>query len=179
MAKINNADIIKNITDELRIDTVIEPAPTDLGKTVVPVFVANRSQKVQEFYDYENETQIVRHDILLSSSSASVTLFTTANLDTEDFFLVGCSLSRGQNSSATNIQTAINVTIDGVAQVVLGIHSLAGLNEAAATLAQTFPRPLRIDKNTAITLTFTGVSSTARAGAEIYGFVRPKVAANK
>lgn len=179
MAKINNADIIKNITDELRIDTVIEAAPTDLAKSVVPVFVANNSQKVEEFHDYENETQIVRSATILSSAQITQTLFTTANSDTEDFFLVGCHVSKGQNSTHTGQEVSISVVIDGNIRKIILLHGLNGLNESVAGLSTTFPRPIRVDKNTAITLDITNNSSTARAGGGIYGFIRPKVAANK
>jgi len=179
MAKINNADITKNITDELRIDTVIEAAPTDLGKTVVPTFVVNNVQKVSETYDYVNETQIVRSATILANSEITQTLFTTANLDNEDFFLVGCHLSKGQNSSYTGQEVSISVDIDGTTQKVLLLHGLNGLNESVAGLSTTFPRPIKVDRNTAITLDVTNNSSTMRAGGGIYGFVKSRVPANK
>lgn len=51
MAKINKGEVIREITEGCRIDTAIEPAPSELGKTVVPVFVANQTGRIRAIFD--------------------------------------------------------------------------------------------------------------------------------
>jgi len=51
MATINRQEVIKELTTGCRIDTAIEAAPSELGKTVVPTYVANPRPRLIQLED--------------------------------------------------------------------------------------------------------------------------------
>jgi len=103
-----------------------------------------------------------------ATNATSGTPYTTpAN---KDFYLTGFTISLIKDVTSTSTATALMAYINGV-QVALG--RIAGITLTAQndSLSASFPFPLKIDRNTAITITNTTNVANIAAYASIYGYL--------
>lgn len=87
----------------------------------------------------------------------------------KDFYLTAAQISFSKDAGNTTNQVALNVTIEGVSRqfLILACTSSVQQNDS---IAQNFPNPVKIDRNTSITLTSTNVTAVIRLDATIQGY---------
>jgi hypothetical protein len=146
MVRINNSDAIQELRKAAQISGS-EAVPNFLSSSVVPVIEMNpRMLRV---------CNIVRSSQV---SSTTGTLFTTpAN---QDFYLVSANFSLIKNVTAddANGNTSLNVIIDGATVGVIRIPCLT-LTAMQSNMSAVFPFPIKVDRNTAITITKNAITA--------------------
>ena len=158
MAKIQRSDEINRIREGLMLDPSRENIPT------------STTEKVQVVFDPQLRRVC---DIVKSVTTAvtgNVTIFTTPS--DKNFYLNSATLTRAKNGTlddGTEV-VAINVTVNGLSSSIIQLAGL-GLTAANQNGSVSFPIPLLVDRNTAITISGSNFSDGAqmRAGT-ITGF---------
>ena len=141
MAYIDNSDTKKEINDAIRGNAVSNLAPTQLANQVIPVIDVNPKAL--------RRSNIAR---TASTSGASTTIYTTPA--DKDFFLVGANFSFIKDATsdiATNAALQLRCIIDGLTTAILN-HAVITLTAQSGNISISFPFPLKIDRNTAISL---------------------------
>jgi len=144
-------------------DQLIRKGIDEQNPPLVPVFVAND----QLF----NQSNIVATGAATNATGA--TLYTTPNRDDVTFYLTGATLSTIKDASSPSTAAQILVY---VASSNIAVLTIKGLNTTAqnATTSITFPNPIPIDKNTAITVNNTSATANVSTQGTIYGFLSPR-----
>jgi hypothetical protein len=152
MVKHYNVDISKDaqrIFNFKGADTI----PPDIGNIFVPVIPVTRV------------CNIIR--TTTATNATTGTIYTTPT--DKDFYLVGLviSLIKDVTSTATNIQ--IRVTIDGVVQTIMNISTLTlTVDTRQSTLG--LPFPIKVDRNTNITINTNSATANITASGGIVGY---------
>lgn len=101
------------------------------------------------------------------ANDASEVVWTTPS--DKDFYLVAANIGVSKDATATSQVTALSVVINGVTTNILHIPTQATTVESETT-GNNYPVPVKLDRNTAITLTNTTAVSGIRATAAILGY---------
>jgi len=103
----------------------------------------------------------------LEDNTASTTIYTTPA--DKDFYIVGLSLNYSKDITATSTSFGINAVIEGASTPILNLRgsTLTVQNEATSI---SLPNAIKVDRNTAITLTATNATANHSASAIIYGY---------
>ena len=146
MAKINNAQIIQKIVDELKLYPGKDLIPSELADKVLAVYQVNdQDVKVQT-----PKANIVRNTTFVGAS-AGVLYAVPA---TGKFFLTNVSISAGLVSASFNRTAYLSVFIDGVTQKILILHLDTGSGGAVdgslQTLSYNLQNPILVDAGTNI-----------------------------
>lgn len=102
-----------------------------------------------------------------ATNSASETIYTTPS--DKDFYLVACSLAVIKDASATSTASWLQVYIEGIATAILKIPSIT-LTAQTGYMVLPLPYPIKIDKNTAITINNGTAVANVLATGIIIGF---------
>jgi hypothetical protein len=102
-----------------------------------------------------------------ATNASSATIFTTPA--DRDFYLVAASLSYIKDITATSTVQSLNVIVDGVTTAVIALAGIT-LTPAADSLSFVLPFPLKIDRNTAITITNSQNVANIRTHGVIIGY---------
>jgi len=155
--KIYNSELTQGMINNAKIASSVDPIPSELSEKVVPVMEVNpRLLKT---------TNIVRHAI--STSSGSSTIYTTE--ENKDFYLTGAVYSYHVNATADATIGQIIATIDGVARRILGFAKIT-TTAVVNTVTISFPFPIKIDRNTTITINTTFTLGSVTHEGFIYGY---------
>jgi hypothetical protein len=151
-----NSQVIREIVNAFKIDLLAEKIPQ-------PIPVVEVGVKSSKTIDVVRSAAV--------TNAASTTLYTTPT--DQDFYLTFASLNT-KNASAAGSATiiAVNVTIDGQVRMLLGHVNFVSTN----TTGPTSPficgnHPIKVDRNTAITLTMDSPTTSDRAFASIAGYL--------
>jgi hypothetical protein len=162
MARVNNSETIAQLRKVGGLSSVEMQTPSVDSRTIIPVMETNPT--------ILHNIDIVRF-IGTSSSTASITAYTTPT--NQDFYMTGCSLSMvkdAANDGAT-ANIAIGCFVGGVVRYPLVIATLT-LTAQSQTVAISFQKPIKVDRNTAITVacgTFT--AGSRRVEGTINGYI--------
>lgn len=156
MATIHNTDLTKELKDGGKLQQLRDVIPSQLADKVVPVMEVNPKLL--------RRSNIVRSGGSITAGSA--TIYTTPG--DKDFYLTACSASfikDAANDNATGRFNAIVATVEGIAQNLISFAVLT-LTAQQQTVTISFPTPIKIDKNTAISIASTtiGAGSFAKYG---------------
>lgn len=129
--------------------------PRKVSEAILPVVDVN-----------PKKIEIVKRSVITDSLSG--TIYTTPT--NKDFYLHALHLS-GFKSNATGCTGfAINATINGVTSVLIDLNhaALTAMTEAHTSLSLNIP--VKIDRNTAITVTSNNADTLNRVSGIIYGY---------
>jgi hypothetical protein len=155
--KSNSSEVIQRITKGLRING-LEGEQFIVSKTIVPVIEVDPMMK--------KSADIVRS--LYAGNNGGGTIYTTpAN---QDFYLTGATLTMMTDNGATATDARLGIYVLGVIQYVLRIGNVPGLAKSG-TISLSFNHPIKIDRNTAITIVNQAATANIITTATICGFV--------
>jgi hypothetical protein len=157
MAYIDNSETKKEINDAIRGNAVSNIAPTQLANQVIPVIDVNPKNL--------RRCNIVRAGV--ASNAISGTIYNTPA--DKDFFLCSSTISLTKDATSTSTSSRMNVIIDGATQVINRIDGFT-LTAQQQTSNITFSTPIRIDRNTSITVTNTTNVANVTNGGTITGY---------
>lgn len=109
--------------------------------------------------------RIVRY--VVRSATGTSTIYTTPS--DKDFYLTGLQLSHSSNSTSDSTSCHISVTIDGIAQRPAYMLKQA-LTASDKVVSIMLPKPIKVDRNTSITLTLSFTVGADSAVGVIYGY---------
>lgn len=149
-----NSQVTREISNAFKIDERV----TKLPAAIPVVEVGVKSVK---------ELNVVK--TLLCHNAASTTLYTTP--ENEDFYLLGGSMSL-KISSGTESSTEFYITcvISGVRTNILGHAAASNAYQTVLPVYFMSNHPIKVDKNTTITVTMNAPAAGDRAMASIYGY---------
>lgn len=158
MVTIYNTDISKELRDGAKIAVAREGIPNQLQNFVMPVMEVNpkllRTNTIVRYNEFFNDT-------------AGTILTTPAN---QDFYLTSASLSVTKDATSTSTMSRIRCVIDGVTTYLLPLAHLT-LTAQNQQIALNFDKPIKLDRNTALSfITATNVGNI-RVAAAITGFI--------
>jgi len=157
--KITNSDTVKELQEAAGLQFAMDMEEKDIQKLIVPTIEIN--PKLLRFCN------IVRN--ATASNATTATIFTTpAN---QDFYLIAAQMSMIKDASATSLASSIDLTPEGAQlasiMVIRGI-SLTAQNDS---LTISFPVPLKLERNTTITINNTTATATVVSSGMIVGFI--------
>lgn len=141
-----NFQLKNKIIDELKLNPVVDNIPSVVNPTIQPVFEVN-----PKFCNVIEGAS--------KSTTGSSTLFTTPS--DKDFYLVAATVQMIKDATCdhpTGDSALINVIVNGNTEKLCVIGGIT-LTAQAQTVSISLPIPLKIDRNTSITI--AGGSYTA------------------
>jgi len=139
------------------------------------------AQDMNRLFDFKGESTDFVSDIIMpvveikricnilkfnsAVNATTATIYTTPS--DKDFYLVAAQLSVIKDATSTSGGTSIFVIIEGVSVRLLSIATLT-LTAQYSNIANNFPVPIKIDRNTIITV----VNSTNNANISGYGSIQ-------
>jgi hypothetical protein len=146
-----NSQVIKEISNSLKIDERVEKIPS-----AIPVI---------EVGPKKCKTDIVKSTNIVNATSG--TIYTTPT--TADFYITWASIYARINGGTT-ITYSINATIGGISTDILLLCNIAGLATTAGPLVYS-GNAIKIDRGTNITLTTNAAEATTRISGSIIGYL--------
>lgn len=104
-----------------------------------------------------------------ASDATSATIYTTENAKDKDFYVSAVQLNVTGDVTSTATLSSVTATIDGTARRIFSFFYTGGTNRSIQN-SISFPFPIKIDKNTAITVTNNTATANIDAVGTIYGF---------
>lgn len=159
--QIQNEEATRIIRDGAKL-TLSEGFPQVLLPNVVPVM-----DMTPNFHRIAN---IVKSNF--SASTGAITIYTTQNEKEKDFYLthVNINLTKDVTCDAASGRIALSVTIGGLAADLCSF-SILTLTAQDKSTSIAFQKPIKIDKNTAITFAGTFTAGAMVRSASIGGFI--------
>lgn len=140
-------------TDVQRIFNLKGDSVSEVSEEIVPVVVVERF------------CNIVKRNSVTNGTSA--TIYTTPT--DKDFYIVAANISTIKDATSTSLTERISVTIEGLLIAILEICSLT-LTPQNDSMSISFPRPIKVDRGTNITVTNSTNVANITTVANIYGF---------
>lgn len=147
-----NKQVVNTAIDELKLNPLTDAIPRQVIPSIQPVFELKR--RVCNISKLGGAT-----------NSAATTLYTTPS--DKDFYLAGAFLSVIKDATSTSAFSSIRGTVDG--QDIADIIAIAGmtLTVQSESTSVTFNPPLKLKRNTTVTVN----NSTAVANITAYGSI--------
>lgn len=154
MATIHNSDLSKELILGARIQTSKDSVPNQIADKVVPVMEVN--PKLLRKIDIVKEA--------VATNQTSSTIYTTPG--DRDFYITNAAISTIKDATSTSTVSAIRAYVNGVQIAIFRLPSFT-LTAQNMSIMHDFKFPIKIDRNTAITVT----NSTAVANITSYGLI--------
>jgi len=90
----------------------------------------------------------------------------------QDFYMTALTLSVIKDATATSTESAVWASVDGQFVRIATIATLT-LTAQNASIALSFPLPLKVDRNSTITVQNGTAIANVRAAATIHGYIEP------
>lgn len=149
MVRINNIDLKRAFSDSTK--TQLSEQATEVGNIISPVIdISTIPTKLSTFSKYSTGT-----------STSGVTIFTSNA--TKRTLITGITLSYCGNATDDCTHATIAFSINGGTNRSCYLSHVTG-DTTSKEISQSFPFPIEIDKNSAVSLTIVG----ATAGARVY-----------
>lgn len=149
----SNGAVMQRITSELGIQEI--KAISKVNENIQPSLDVN--PKYSRVYNVGERT-----------SSGAITLYTTPT--DKDFFLTYARIALIADANQDGVVASLSATIDGVSKYILHIDKFT-LTATISTLQQAFPHPIKIDRNTSISVNATRTAGTHTLRGAIGGFL--------
>jgi len=117
------------------------------------------TDQVAEFIQPTKE--ILRKANIVRSASAASTIWTTPS--DKDFYLTGLNVCSSHAALDTGTAVSITLFVDGVSRSIVQLTGINGANPAEQSISHDFTHPVKVDRNTAITLNQAGAFTAVRA----------------
>lgn len=157
MAYIDNSDTKKALNDAIRGNAVSNVAPNQVVNSVQPV--------IDVHPNHNRVCNIVKSNA--GTSTGATTIYTTP-ID-KDFYLVGVFASITKDATCDNTEAVVNIIIDGSSNSIMRMGSQT-LTAESKTASMVFPIPVKIDRNTVITITATKTAGNFSKAGSIVGY---------
>lgn len=159
MAKIYNSDLTKGLAKNAGIQQNTDKIPNELAEKVVPTCETNP--------ELLRKITIVR-DITITDSSSG-TIYTTPT--NQDFYLTDVQMDGFKSAAAGTTEFYITVTINGATKKIISMHhpTTTAINNLHAE--KSFLLPIKLDRNTNITLNSNNATTFNRVIGIICGYV--------
>lgn len=165
MVTINNSTTIQELRQAAAIQAGKDAIPTNLSNQVVPVIEVN--PKLLRI------CTLARRGSTLSNATSATVYTTPAD---KDFYLVGATLSMIKDVTSQSTLVTLTATVDGTSAALLVIKGLS-LTIGAQTISNNWNFPIKIDRNTNITITSdSGVANIGASGI-VQGYIVDNVGA--
>jgi hypothetical protein len=161
MAKIYNSDVTKGLQKNAGIQQNIDKTPNELAEKIVPTIETNP--------ELLRRCNIIRTASATNSTSAII--YTTPK--NQDFYIVAANLSHTRDAVATSVASSINAVINGATQTILQICNVA-TTAGEQSLALSFPFPIKVDRDTNITVTNGAAVAYIKTVGTIIGYLDEK-----
>jgi hypothetical protein len=157
MAQINNSDLTRELIVGAKINTSVNLTPSQLAEKVVPTMEVNPKLL--------RETRVVKSESCVNSTSE--TIYTTSK--DKDFYLTGFILTNIKDSSATSISSFIRAYVMGE---FIDFGQIAGitLTEQSGQITFNLPNPLKLDRNSVISVRNNTNTANVSTWASIFGY---------
>tara|TARA_Y100000310_G_C20678101_1_gene814254 strand:- start:1426 stop:1911 length:486 start_codon:yes stop_codon:yes gene_type:complete len=156
LAKIESERVVKEIIEGLSLSTGRESVPTETN------------DKVQVVFDPQHRKFCNIGATVDASNATSVTLFTTPS--DRDFYLVSANLSLIKDASSTSLISALVITMDDGSTVnIIRIPTFTTTAQTASINA-TFPIPIKLARNTGVSITNSTAIANIKTTGTIVGF---------
>lgn len=153
--RVKNTRIKNYFIDILKLNPIQDSIPDYVRQDIQPTVEVDKP--------FSN---ILRRASCINTTTA--TIYTTPT--DKDFYLTGANISLTKDVSATSTSSAINVTIDGVTQVLTEIKGIS-LTVQSDCMSVSLTHPIKVDRNTAITLTNATGTANVSSVACIQGYI--------
>jgi len=158
MTTVQSSTLIQEIIDTAKLNAGKDRVPSELRNEILPVIDVNPK--------HARIIDVVKGSA--ASTTGSTTLYTTPA--DADFYLVACNLTSAYNAAADSTRTSLACTIGGASKTLIA-HKKISLTADAQTTPVVLPIPLKIDRNSAITLQRTFTVGAGETEANIFGYV--------
>lgn len=159
----NNSSLSRELIEGGRLQG-IQGVPKEIIDKIQPVMEVNpKLLRVCNF---------VRH----VSSSATGTSTVISATSSFDVYITSINLNVAYDSAADSTTTYLIATVDGVSRTLIEIMKVT-LTAQDRGVSLTFPIPLKIDRNTAVSLTKTFTVGTGKVACCIVGFTVDNITA--
>lgn len=109
-------------------------------------------------------------NIIRSASATNATSGTIYATPTDkDFYVIGCMISHTRDVTATSTSSEIACSIDGLSRSLIKLNTIT-LTVGSKEASMSFTHPIKIDRNTNITVTNTTNTANLTTTGVIYGF---------
>jgi len=153
MVEVENTEILNNLSEKTKISNTAT-LPRILNNSIQPVIEVG--QNIDEYF-IENGA---------STTTANTVIFTTpAN---KDFYLTFAVLSLAKDNVSDNVISYVQAVINGITTRIISIGSLT-TTEIHQTIGIGF-HPIKLDRNSAITVVGSTTGGVIRKDASIMGF---------
>ena len=102
-AKVNNAELIKNLINKAKININIDNVPSELAEKIIPVL------------EVSTPAQLIQIEAGTASDATFATIYTTSS--NKNTYLVGAELTTSKDALATSIVSSISIVPFGKAGV--------------------------------------------------------------
>lgn len=168
MAKINNAQVIQKLVDELKLYPSKDAIPTELAEKILPVFQINS----EEITVKTPTANIVKAVDINFDGGTSNTVYTVPA--TGKFYLTGFMLSMSNGTAAAYNSCKLNIDIDGTTVAVGQINlapRITTVGDAVIpynVVSISLPNPILLDQ--ASTIDLVTENDDSYTSANIYGY---------
>jgi hypothetical protein len=159
MITVSNSETLQALQKQAGLSQGIDATPNTLGNQIIPVLECN--------------PKLQRHVTFVKTSSSTVSasgasLYTTA--PTKDFYLTSAYfyMTKDATCDVAIGLAGITAIVGGLSFYVIGISRLTTTAQDQGVYIN-FPQPIKIDRNTAITI--SAFSYTAGLSARTYGIM--------
>lgn len=155
MVEIQNRDAVKRLEQ----DTLAQPSislPKNIVNSVQPVIIANPERFVTVMRNVSN------------GATGTLTAYTTPSTK-KNFYLTSIAAGIQEDSTSDNIATIIQITVNGVIQQPYSFRKLATTTTSKDIFLNYNP-PIKIDKNSALTITNAFTAGAATKFLSITGY---------
>lgn len=157
MAKIYNSDLSKELQAGAKIQINVDRVPDELAEKVVPVMEVNPKLL--------RRVTIMKRG--LSTATGTITIYTTPA--DKDFYLTDFYISYFKDAACDNTSIIMTAAVDGASVELWGIRRPT-LTADSDNISFNLNFPIKIDRNTTITLTGTFAVGVLQRQAGIFGY---------
>lgn len=156
MIRTNSAELKRNFSDATKTQVIEQPNLIDNSKIIPTIDVTPFINR---------KANVVRR--AFASNTISATVMTTPAIG--DFYITSASLQHMKDVTSPTTTIRLNAIINGVSTAIME-HVSITLTADSVHTNQDFSCPIKVDRNTAITITADSAVANVRYGAILVGY---------
>ena len=158
MAQINNQEMKRAFSDSTKTQLSEQPNNVD-NRNVIPI--VDITPENREYLTFGTATTLV--------NATSSTLFTSSAL--KDTYITSGVVAYINDVTSTATLITLRVTINGLTSYLVTIPTLT-LTVGSGSVSFALPKPIKIDRNTAVTINSNTNVANISVSATVHGFTR-------
>jgi len=157
MATIYGSELKRELIDAARIQVSKDRVPSEIADKVIPVIEVNPKLL--------RRCNIIRANDALNATAATI----YATPADKEFYLVGACLGVIKDVTSQSVATDIRIVVDGRTDRILVIPGIT-LTVQNSIVSLSLPFPIKVDKNTNITINNSNAAANIKASGSIIGY---------